>query len=886
MTEPVSGRQPVLALLMPLLSAAALVMPALGAQAAAVLTTLHSFQVFTNGASPNGLVQGSDGYFYGTTASGGGTMSLPSSSGIPSGYGTVFRISTNGVLTTLYSFTGTNDGAYPSAALAQASDGYFYGTTCGGGRTVDGFTRFSLSYGTVFKISTNGVLTTLDSFTGTNDGAYPSAALVQASDGYFYGTTSSGGAYTNADGQGYGTVFKISTTGELTTLYSFTGGDDGAYPQAALVQGNDGRLYGTTSGYGDGGAIVGYGTVFQISTAGALTTLYSFTGGNDGANPLAALVQGSDGYFYGTTSYGGGPNDWGTVFKISTTGALTSLYSFTGGDDGANPNGLVQGSDGYFYGTTFRGGTNFFGGTVFKISTNGTLTSLYSFHGGNDGAFPSAALVQGIDGYFYGTAEYQGHLNGWGTRSHFFGGGAVFKISTNGGYTTLYSLPGDGAYPSAGVVQGKDGNFYGTTANGGADGCGTVFNISTNGALTHLYSFGTIQDVYGDALDGGWPVAGLVQGSDGNYYGTTSGAGTNGNGTVFKVSTNGALTTLYSFGGPNGLVQGSDDSFYGTTGVGGSNGAGTVFRISTSGALTTLYAFRSITNANGDPLDGAYPNAALVQGSDGNYYGTTSSGGTNDNGTVFKIGTSGALTSLYSFTGGNDGANPRAALVQGSDGYLYGTTSSGGTYTNQYGLGYGTVFKISPNGALTTLYAFGSITNADGAPLDGANPEAALVQASDGYFYGTTFGANVDYSWNRLGQGTTFKISTNGALTTLYSFTGGNDGGGPNGLVQGRDGDFYGTASSGGAGGAGTVFRLTIVPEPQLTIIPSGPYVILTWPTGYAGFDYTGYVLQSTTNLGSSAVWTTNSSPPVVIGGENVVINTMSGRQRFFRLNQ
>jgi uncharacterized repeat protein (TIGR03803 family) len=151
------------------------------------------------------------------------------------------------------------------------------------------------------------------------------------------------------------------------------------------------------------------------------------------------------------------------------------------------------------------------------------------------------------------------------------------------------------------------------------------------------------------------------------------------------------------------------------------------------------------------------------------------------------------------------------------------------------------------------------------------------VEGQDGSFYGTTGngGPNTNY-------GTVFRISTNGALTTLYSFTGGNDGGNPPaGLAQGSDGNFYGTTSGGGTNNAGTVFRLTIVPQPQLTIIPSEPYVILTWPTNYAG-----YTLQSATNLGSSAVWTTNSSPPVVIGGENVVINTMSGRQQFYRLIQ
>jgi uncharacterized repeat protein (TIGR03803 family) len=212
MTGPVAGRKPVSALLMRLLWAAVLVLPAFGAQAAAVFTSLHSFTVFPNGAYPAAaLVQGSDGNFYGTTQ-GGGT----------NGAGTVFQISTNGALTSLYSFTGGNDGADPRAGLVQGSDGYFYGTTSGGGTNNEG---------TVFKISPNGGLTGLYSFIGGNDGAYPVAGLVQGSDGYFYGTTYDGGT------NGAGTVFRISTNGALTSLYSFTGGNDGGVPQAGLVQG-------------------------------------------------------------------------------------------------------------------------------------------------------------------------------------------------------------------------------------------------------------------------------------------------------------------------------------------------------------------------------------------------------------------------------------------------------------------------------------------------------------------------------------------------------------------------------------------------------------------------------------------------------------------------
>ena len=261
-------------------------------------------------------------------------------------------------------------------------------------------------------MSTHGAYTSLQSLTGATDGGNSQAELVQGSDGSFYGTTE----YDSAVSGGYGTVFQISTNGVLNSLYSFTPVNDGDIPNAGLVQGSDGNFYGTTLYGGTNGS----GTVFKITPNGVLTSLYSFTCGNDSGNPLAGLVQGSDGNFYGTTpgcSYFSPVK--GTVFKISSNGALTTLYSFTGGYEGrgVGPSRLVQGSDGYFYGTTYAGGTNNVlpggCGTVFKISSNGALTSLYSFTGGNDGAYPHG-LVQGNDGNFYGMTV-DGGLGGVGT---------------------------------------------------------------------------------------------------------------------------------------------------------------------------------------------------------------------------------------------------------------------------------------------------------------------------------------------------------------------------------------------------------------------------------------------------------------------------------------
>jgi uncharacterized repeat protein (TIGR03803 family) len=362
------------------------------------------------------------------------------------------------------------------------------------------------------------------------------------------------------------------------------------------------------------------------------------------------------------------------------------------------------------------------------------LTSLHAFDS-KDGANPSAGLVQGSAGYFYGTTYYGG-ANSVGT---------VFKISAGGALTSLASFDyTDGAYPSAGLVQGSDGFFYGTTSRGGtnANGYGTVFQISASGLLRSLNSFGRTQDVFGVPFDGGVPNAPLVQAGNGVLYGTCSYGGANDSypgGTVFEISTNGALTVLWSFTGGSdgsgpeaGLVQGRDGSFYGTT-SGDFGSYGGVFKFRPPGTVAGLDSFTG-------GADGGNPWAGLVQGSDGYFYGTTAFGGTYTNGTVFRMTAGGALTSLYSFTGGNDGGNPYGVLVQGSDGYFYGTTALGGTYTN------GTVFRISASGTLANLYSF---TGGN----DGGKPYAGLVQGSDGSFYGTT----LDGGTNRYG--TVFRLS-------------------------------------------------------------------------------------------------------------------------------
>jgi uncharacterized repeat protein (TIGR03803 family) len=391
---------------------------------AQTFTTLHSFDS-ADGSGPNaGLVQATDGNLYGTTENG----------GTPYDEGTVFRISPDGKFKTVYNFgAGDNPGYYPNAGLIQATNGDLYGTTHSGGINFGG---------TVFRLTLGGKLTTLYEFcshntagsgsAGCTDGYQPNAGLVQGTNGDFYGTTSEGGATASEDETGAGTVFKITPKGILTTLYSFcskTDCSDGALPNAGLVQATNGDFYGTTNSGGTPVMDTDYGTVFKITPEGTLTTLHSFSY-TDGGQPDGALIQASDGNLYGTTSEGG-PNLYGTVFKITLTGKLTTLNSFNS-TDGATPwAGLVQGTDGNLYGTTLEGGSSANGdGTIFEITTSGsTLTSLYSFclqTDCPDGDFPYAGLVQDTNGNFYGTTSAGGSTKGSDCRC-----GTIFSLSVS-----------------------------------------------------------------------------------------------------------------------------------------------------------------------------------------------------------------------------------------------------------------------------------------------------------------------------------------------------------------------------------------------------------------------------------------------------------------------
>ena len=646
----------------------------------------------------------------------------------------------------------------PVAALIQGSDGNFYGTAqYGGGKGA----------GTVFRMDSSGSVTVLHTFSG-DDGAAPLGPLLEFG-GFFYGTTSLSGAHDA------GTVFKVDGSGNFATLHAFAGtaGSEGANPQCGLVRAGDGNFYGTTL-YG-GAGLSNLGTVFKMDPSGTVTTLRSFSG-SDGDLPYGGLVLATDGKFYGTTS-GGGSGGAGTIFRIdSAGGSFLTLHPFVPGTDGGDIRApLIQASDGKLYGTAYGGGANG-SGTVFRADTGGSFLKLHDFTASEGGAV-WAPVAQGGDGKLYGTTE----IGGTSTQCNGFSCGTAYRIDTGGtNFATLHSFDKtDGSLPYGGLVPAADGNFYGVTTAGGAADGGTAFKMTPAGAVTTLHSFG-------GTGSGNEPEAAVMQASDGNFYGTTYRGGTSNQGTIFKLDGAGNYTLLHSFTGADGanpqgaLVQASDGKLYGTTVSGGTPGNGTVFRIDTAGTtLTTLHNF-SIT-------DGDSPKAGLALASDGKMYGTTSDGGTNLVGTLFRVDTAGTFATLHNFIS-SEAAIMVAPLVQGTDGNLYGASSSGGS------LATGTVFRATLAGAVTALHEF--------ADAEGTSPGGGLIQAPDGNFYGTTRtgGAN--------GFGTVYRVTTGGSVTDLHDFVAADGYNSLSSLLRASDGKLYGTAYSGGPGGRGTLFRI------------------------------------------------------------------------------
>ena len=461
---------------------------------------------------------------------------------------------------------------------------------------------------------------------------------------------------------------------------------------------------------------------------------------------------------------------------------------------------------------------------------------------------------------------------------------ALLAISARGGVTltTVFSFAGtNGSTPIGTLVQRRDGNFYGVTQNGGISNAGTVFRLTSDGILTTLVNFTN--------TNGAWPHAGLVQGTDGNFYGTTTFGGAygppSGNGTVFKMTPDGTLTTLSSFAGTNGaapeseLVEGADGNFYGTASAAGQytnafgNGYGTVFRITSAGELSTLMYF--------DGTNGGAPWAALARGVDGDFYGNSRiryDGSATNNfgiiaGTLFRLGTNGVLTTLMNFDGTNSGAS-RFALVQATDGSFYEMSDDSGTNLDSNGMPLGRILRLRPDGTSSIIHAFNG--------TDGGFPRG-LMLASDGNFYGMTGFGGAGYTGSILGSsaqsGTVFKMTPDGAFTTLVVFTNGERPFG--GLLQASDGNLYGATIGGGVFAQGSIFRLSVpMPAKLLSVAKLGGTLTSSWSV-VAGQMYQA---QYCADL-AKGNWLNLASSTSATNGTLVVSDVVSADpQRFYRL--
>jgi uncharacterized repeat protein (TIGR03803 family) len=762
--------------------------------------------------------------------------------------GVVTRASAAPAYSILHTFNAYADGFCPSqvAQLLAATDGNFYGTTVEGGTN---------NLGTVYRLSPEGILTTIHSFTDVGDGFDPGGGLIEGPDGYLYGTTY------NGPGASEGSVFKVSQDGStFITMYKFSQYNNcGVCPQNALALDAAGNLYGATT-YG---AANNDGSIYTIPYNGAdaapLQSLTSSAGVLTG--PLVVA---------GTTLYGAGwLSDGGSLFSLPDTGgAIDILHTFTNTDPaGYDLRSILLGSDGNLYGVTSAGGSYAGGGGDGALfcynTTSADITTLYSFEDNSDGAGPTCLLTQSPSGLLYGECASGGIDN-----SSSSGDGTIFSVPTSGGATTiLHTFPSNGTQENGGfnVTIGPDGALYGVVAGGSVAGDGLVFRQTTDGnnfSILHDFADGTFDGknpLYGDVMFGsdgllhgttsGWdvgpggavyslsptggsyivanisgsPYGGLITGFDGSYWGTTWDGGDLQDGSVFQIDSEGAVNTVASLGGSSGsnlassVTLGRDGNYYGTTCEGGQNGDGTIFRLTPSGAESVLYSFTGSS-------DGLNPFGTLALGSDGNLYGTTSGGvlvaGSSGYGTIFQFSPELGLKTIGTFNSADSGSYPIGRLIECSNGLLYGTTLFGGAY------GHGTIFSIpKAGGGFSAIFSFGDPTNASA----GVSPYAGVTQGSDGLLYGATCMGGLESG--SIAGGTVFCIPTTlTAPTVLHTFlTPGEgslstDGATPDSdVTEGPDGNMYGTCSQGGVqpyagvAVAGTVYEIAT----QLPVIDS-----------------------------------------------------------------
>jgi uncharacterized repeat protein (TIGR03803 family) len=647
-------------------------------------------------------------------------------------------------------------GSAPEAALIQSANGDLYGTASLG----------------VFRIHQDGTgYQLILNFNTAGNPAGRSLGLTEGNDGVLYGTTVDGGA------AGFGTVFRVNRDGSgYSLLHSFVGGNSDADSPTDVLQATNGVLYGLARGGFGGGKPV----VFRIDSSGSnYAILHEFDVAN-GVEPVC-LFQSSDGKLYGTTMSW---NVYPTVFRLELDGTgFTTVYTFA---SGVQPSAR-EASDGVFY------GADPYGGTVFKLNRDGTGHSDIHVFASADGTYPFDTVVEGPDGALYGTTAYNGP-NFQGT---------VFRVTKDGSsYAVLHSC----AYNDGGprslmkrLTSGSAGQLHGVSYYQGANGGGCLFKLDTNGLNFQVtWSFSTSGgDGYDPGGFGGSGANALLEASDGRFYGVTSSGGSGGGGTAFGMNKDGTgYVLLHEFNGTNGegtapiagLIEGQDGGLYGSTSSDPINYAGALFRVSKDGSqFTVLHSFTGSLNN-----DGSAPAGSLVQDSNGVLYGVTSYGGTNYGGTVFSITTNG-VESVLRHLSSSEGANP-IALTIASNGALYVTAQNGGAYSG------GAVLKLNTDGS-----GFTSLRDFFSSPGDGWSPEGRLLQRADGLLYGVTGGGGVS------NLGTIYRMDTNGGNYQILRSLGLglHDAATPyGGLAQGMDGALYNATSKGGLYNFGAAFRI------------------------------------------------------------------------------
>jgi uncharacterized repeat protein (TIGR03803 family) len=633
--------------------------------------------------------------------------------------------------------------AYPIGRLVEGPDGSLYGMTFFGERYRGG-TVFALRPSGTDHFTTEIVHTFGSDF---ENGSNPWGSLILGRDGNLYGMTTRNPSIP----PGPGTVFRMTFTGELTTLHNFSSGDGGHMPVWRLLEASDGNFYGCTCGGTDS-------TIFSITPTGTFTPLFrlflvvpTVPYWYLGVCPVTELKEGPDGLLYGQATYGGpfNPvlNGGGTLFQFNphapSYGDRFRMIRGFPGPGGVQPvGGLVTGPGGDLYGSLNRGGA-LDNGAIFRMNLTGETATVHEFQG-PEGARPYGGLFPAADGALYGTTMEGG-----------FGYGTLFKIDADGRFSLLHAFTAAEGDTPVEVMQARDGRFYGVTYFGGPAGAGTVYRWAPGGSVETLHTFNLGPMV---------PLDGVIQAADGNLYGTATGSAYSGS-TVFKVGTGREISILHDFGvgenlTPSGLLQASDGFLYGTTFTGGAQNLGTAFRVSTTGGYSLLHSF----------MGGAerHPEHAVIQGSDGFLYGTAVGTGA---GVVFRMDALGNVTIVYALEG-TAAYQISGPLVEGADGSLYGMTNQGGPSN------FGTLFKVTTSGDFTILHLF--------AGDDGRGPIGGLTKAADGRLYGVTGQGGAG------GSGTLFRMEAGGGVTTLHSFS--PTEGFPYSVLVGRDGALYGVS--------------------------------------------------------------------------------------------